>query len=137
MKPFACVERCVRDDRGSSAVEFALAGPAFFAIIFAIFYAGWTALDLNTVHFAVVDAARALQINPKLTQDQLQSLVANRVSGLSGGSGVTVTLIAGAVVSGTQINTVAATYPNSFTIPFIGSYTYNYSTTVNVVVTAS
>ncbi|MDE2383838.1 MAG: hypothetical protein KGO53_04400 [Alphaproteobacteria bacterium] len=111
--------------------------PAFFALAFAIFYAGWTALDMNTVHFAVVDAGRALQLNPKLTQDQLQTMVSSRVKGLSGGSGVTVTLTPGAVVNGAQIDTAAATYPLSFTIPLVGTYTYNYSTSVNVVVYAS
>ena len=134
---FVFANRHFGDDAGSSSVEFALLAPAFFGVVFSIFYAGWTALDMNTVHFAVVDAGRAVQLNPGITQSDVQKLISDQVSSLTGGSNVTVTLTKGAIVNGTQLTTAVANYPLTFTIPLIGTYTYNYSTGVTVVVYAS
>ena len=137
MKIFVSDKRHFRNDAGSSAVEFAIVAPAFLGLVFSIFYAGWTAFDMHTVHFAVVGAGRAVQLNPSLTQSDVQKLITDQVSTLSGGSNVTVTLTKGAIVNGTQLTTAAATYPLTFTIPLIGTYTYNYATGVTVVVYAS
>ena len=125
------------NDRGNAAVEFALVLPAFLGFVFSGYYAGLTAFDMHTVHYSLTKAARALQLNPSLTQSQVQTLVSDGVSKLSGGSGVTITLTKGALANGAQLDTATASYPLTFTVPLIGTYTYNYSTSVTVAVAAS
>ena len=131
-------KRLIGNDSGSVAIEFAMIVPAFIGLIFAGFFAGWTSLNMHSVHYSLTKAGRALQLNPSLTQSDVQKLVSDYVSNLSGsGSGITVTLSKGASSSGTKLDTATASYPLTFTIPLIGTYTYTYTTSVTVVVAAS
>ena len=134
------VKRLNGNEDGSVAVEFAMIVPAFIGFVFAGFYAGWTAFNMHSVHYSLTKAGRALQLNPSLTQSDVQTLVSNSVNNLCGngsGSGVTVTLSKAASSSGAKLDTATASYPLTFTVPLIGTYTYNYSTSVTVVVAAS
>ena len=123
---------------GSVAVEFALILPAFIGLVFAGFYAGWTALNMHSVHYSLTKAGRALQLNPSLTQSDVQKLVSDYITNLSGdGKSVTIKLDKGASSSGAKLDTATASYPLTFTVPLIGTYTYTYTTSVTVVVAAS
>ena len=92
---------------------------------------------MNTVHYALTNAARSYQLNPGLTQSQVQTLVSNSISNLSGGSGVTITLTKGDLANGARLDTATASYPLTFTIPIVGTYSYSYVTSVTVAVAAS
>lgn len=131
-------KRLIGSDRGSVAVEFAMILPAFIGLVFAGFYAGWTSLNMHSVHYSLTKAGRALQLNPSLTQSDVQKLVSDYITNLSGdGKSVTVTLDKGASSSGAKLDTATASYPLTFTVPLIGTYTYTYTTSVTVVVAAS
>ena len=131
-------KRLMGNDSGSVAIEFAMILPAFIGLLFAGFFAGWTSLNMHSVHYSLTKAGRALQLNPNLTQSNVQKLVSDYVGNLSGnGSGITVTLYKAASNSGAKLDTVTASYPLTFTVPLIGTYTYTYTTSVTVVVAAS
>lgn len=131
-------KRLIGNDRGSVAVEFAMILPAFIGLVFAGFYAGWTSLNMHSVHYSLTKAGRALQLNPSLTQSDVQKLVSDYITNLSGdGKSVTITLDKGASSSGAKLDTATASYPLTFTVPLIGTYTYTYTTSVTVVVAAS
>ena len=125
------------NDNGSTSVEFTLVAPVFIAIILSVFGLGFTAMQMHTVHFALVKAARAVSLNSSLTQAQVQTLVTTRMANLTGGSGVTVSVVTTGAGSTNSSKTITANYPITFTVPLVGTYTYNYSTAVTVAITAS
>lgn len=127
----------IRNENGNSTVEFSMILPVFVAFVFAGYFAGLTAFDMHTVHYSLTKAARALQLNPNLTETQFQKLVTDDVSKMSGGNNVTITLTRGLVASGAKLDKAVAKYPLTFTVPMLGTYTYEYTTSVTVVVAAS
>ena len=94
-------------------------------------------MKMHSVHFALVKAARSVQLNPELTTSQVQTIVTNKLSTLSGDTGVTVTVSKAGIVNGYALTTLTATYPVTFEVPFIGRYTYNYSTVMTVTTSAT
>jgi Flp pilus assembly protein TadG len=130
-------KKFIRDSRGNAAVEFALVFPLFLIFIFGTFYIGWVTYGTYTVHHAVVQSARILQLNPTTTQGQLQTFVRSKVDAVGGSSNVTVTLTMGAASNGTQLARATATYPMSFVVPLLGTYSFNYTTSTTVAITAN
>jgi Flp pilus assembly protein TadG len=125
-------------DKGNVSVEFAFVLPIFLIFIFGTFWIGWVTYGTYSVHHALVQSARALQIKPTTTQSELQAIVRGKVDAVGGATNVTVTLNLDPVDStGTQLAHATASYPLSFTVPLLGTYTFNYSTSMTVAVTAS
>ena len=124
-------------DSGSSAVEFALVGPTFLGLVFGVFWIGWVAFCTYSVHHALDIGARALQLKPTTTQNELLNLVRSNVSIGTDSQNITVSLTFDAISSGTQLAHVTATFPLSFSIPFFGVHSINYSASTTVPVFAS
>ena len=124
-------------DCGSSAVEFALVAPAFFGMVIGVFWIGWAAFCTHSVHHALDMSARALQLKPTMSQNDLLTLVRSRVSIGDNAQNITVGLSFDPINSGTQLAHVTAAFPLSFSIPFFGDYSINYSAAVTVPVSAS
>lgn len=127
----------IRDDRGTAAVEFALVMPVFLGLILAIYWAGWVAHCTHSVRFALAEGARALQLKPSITQSALQTLVRNNAYIGQDAAAIGVTLSFDPVSGGAQLAHTTATYPVSVMIPFIGTYSINYSVAMTVAVSAS
>ena len=125
------------DDRGSAAVEFSLVLPTFLVMITGIFWVGWAAQETHNVRFALAEGARALQLKPTLTQTELQTLVRSNVYDGHDPETIAVSLTLDPLSGGVQLAHTTATYPLSFTIPLIGSYSFTYSVSMTVPVTAS
>ena len=51
------------DERGTTAVEFAIVGPIFIALVVGILYLGLCLLLVSSLHFAVEDAARCRSVS--------------------------------------------------------------------------
>lgn len=124
-------------DRASAAVEFALVTPAFLVMIFGVFWMGWVAFCSHSVHHALDLSARALQLKPTSTQDDLLALMRKSVSIGTDAQNITISLKFDPVSSGTQLAHVTAAFPLSVVIPLYGVYSTNYSTSVTVPVTAN
>ena len=131
------VKRYIRDDQGSAAVEFSLVLPAFLVLIAGIFAVGWAAHSTHNVRFALAEGARALQLKPTLTQSELQTLVRSKVYDGHEPEMIDVTLSLSPLSGGVQLAHTTATYPVSFTVPLIGSYSFSYSVSMTVPVSAS
>ena len=130
-------KRYIRDDRGSAAVEFSLVLPAFVVFVAGIFAVGWASQETHNVRFALAQGARALQLKPTLTQTELQTLVRSKVLEGHDPETIDVTLTLDALSGGVQLAHTTATYPLSFTVPLIGSYSFTYSVSMTVPVVAS
>jgi len=130
-------KRYLRDDRGSAAVEFSLVLPTFLVLIAGIFAVGWAAHSTHNLRFALAEGARALQLKPTLTQTELQTYVRSKVYDGHNPEMVNVTLSLSPLSGGVQLAHTTATYPVSIMVPLIGSYSFSYSVSMTVPVTAS
>ena len=57
------------DERGTTAVEFAIVGPIFIALVVGILYLGLCLLLVSSLHFAVEDAARCASVRTTVCKD--------------------------------------------------------------------
>ena len=130
-------KRWIGDDRGTAAVEFSLVLPTFLVLIIGTFWVGWAAQETHNVRFALAEGARALQLKPTLTQTELQTLVRSKVYDGHDPETIDVTLTLDALSGGVQLAHTTATYPLTFTVPLIGSYSFTYSVSMTVPVVAS
>lgn len=130
-------KRYIRDDRGSAAVEFSLVLPTFLVLLAGTFAVGWAAQSTHNLRFALAEGARALQLKPSLTQSQLQTLVRSKVYEGHNPEMVNVTLSLSPLSGGVQLAHTTASYPVNFTVPLIGSYSFSYSVSMTVPVSAS
>ena len=131
------VRRWFGDDKGTAAVEFAFVAPAFLILLVGIFAVGWAAQSTHNVRFALAEGARALQLKPSMTQTQLQTLVRSKVYEAHGPQDVAVSLTFDSVSSGVQLAHTTATYPVGVTVPLLGTYSFTYSVSMTVPVSAS
>lgn len=130
-------KRWSSDDRGTAAVEFSLVLPTILVLIIGIFSVGWAAHSTHNIRFALAEGARALQLKPSITQTELQTLVRSKVHGGHDPENIDVTLTLDPLGGGVQLAHTTATYPVSFTVPLIGSYSFSYSVSMTVPVSAS
>lgn len=125
-------KKFLRDERGSSAIEFAFTFPPLLGLILGILYFGMVNHSMQNVRFGLTEGARALQLNPTMSQSTLQTLVRSRLVFDGDVNSVVVTLAMASVGGGTQVAKATATYPVDFTVPLVGSYSATYSVTVTV-----
>ena len=85
MRPY----RRLADDRGASAVEFALLAPVLFMVVFAIIGFGLAFMQLQTIRGAVREGARISAVGA--TAGEVQAKVAEASTGLVDAGQVTVT----------------------------------------------
>ena len=131
------VKHLICDDRGSAAVEFSLVLPAFLVMVIGTFAVGWAAHSTHNLRFALAEGARALQLNPTLSQSALQTFVRSKFFEGHGPNNVSVTLTVDPLSAGVKLAHTTASYPVTFTVPLVGSYSFSYSVSMTVPVTAS
>src|SRR5262245_39469465 len=61
--------------RGTAAVEFALVCPALFIFLLGIYSVGSVMHCISSVRYALEETARMLQLNPTLTEEDLQDAI--------------------------------------------------------------
>ena len=131
------VKRLIRDEQGSAAVEFSMVAPLFLVMVIGTFAVGWAAHSTHNLRFALAEGARALQLKPTITQSELQTLVRSKVFEAHGPEDVSVTLTIDPLGAGVKLAHTTASYPVTFTVPLVGSYSFSYSVSMTVPVTAS
>jgi Flp pilus assembly protein TadG len=57
------------DERGTTAVEFAIVGPTFIGLVIGILYVCLCLLLVGSLHFAVEDAARCASVKTTVCKD--------------------------------------------------------------------
>ena len=112
-------------ESGSAAVEFAIIGPIFLAIIFTIAVFGKLYFDRQTLQTAVESAGRMIALDSSVTQSQLQTAIQNGL-GAVGNPAVTVTY-GTATINGVSVGHLSATMTRSYSVPFVTSYNMTYT----------
>ena len=100
-------------------------------MLIGVFVLGYSMHCVSSVRLAVEAAARALEINQTMTQDQLTTLVQNKLTGV-GDPNVTIALANDTSVAGVSMKKITATYAFDIVIPLIPTQHVNFSTSVSI-----
>ena len=130
-----CVDRPIgtihRDCRGSTAVEFALLSPVLMLFLLGLFVVGWSIHCSQSVRLALEQGARALQINEKLSEQDVATLVRSKLKDI-GDPDIAVVLSDYVSIPGVRAKNLSVSYGINIPIPFYGAYVATYSTSVKV-----
>ena len=119
--------RFFRDRSGGAALEFALLGPVVLMFLIGFFQVAWAMYCASSVRYALHNSARALVLNPAMTQTDFQTMVKAAVTPLAA-QNVTVTLTKTTPGAGLQLSNATATYNYQIVIPFVPTYNGTFST---------
>jgi Flp pilus assembly protein TadG len=119
--------RFVGDRCGGAALEFALLGPVVLMFLIGFFQVAWAMYCASTVRYALHNSARALVLNPSMSQSDFQSLVKSAVTPLAA-EDVSVTLTKSTGGTNLQLSQATATYSYKIIIPFVPTYNGSFST---------
>jgi Flp pilus assembly protein TadG len=119
--------RFLGDRHGGAALEFAMLGPVFLCFIIGFFQVAWAMYCASSVRYALHNSARALVLNPAMSQTDFQTLVKSAVTPLAA-QNVTVTLNKTTPSAGLQLSTATATYNYQIVIPFVPTYNGQFAT---------
>jgi Flp pilus assembly protein TadG len=119
--------------RGTAAVEFALVCPALFVFLLGIYSVGSVMHCISSVRYALEETARMLQLNPTLTEEELQEAIDTKLANY-GSRAVTVTLTMNVDTDeeGTEIAHLSASYSWLIAVPFIPRYDGAYQQSVDI-----
>ena len=120
-----------RDQRATSAIEFAIVAPLLVGLLIAIITFGWAMNCIHSLRLALEESARALQLNQTLTESQLATMVKTKLQSI-GDPNVTVTLAADTSVPGVTAKRISGVYNFSLVLPFLPTRTLSFSTSVVV-----
>jgi Flp pilus assembly protein TadG len=77
MRPFytkSFPTRLCRDDRGTSAIEFAIVGPIFILLLIGIFYLCMCLAVIGSLHYAVEEGARCASVRTTVCSDDTTTI---------------------------------------------------------------
>jgi Flp pilus assembly protein TadG len=128
VRGFAGLWRC---RCGAAAVEFGFVFPLLIMLVLGIYSVGSVMHSISSVRFALEETARVLQMNPDLTQSDLQEIIDGKLTNY-GKQAVTLTMAVAEDGFGSDIAHLTATYPYSIAIPFIPKYEGAYQQSVEI-----
>ena len=106
----------VRDERGATAVEFALVAPIFLMFVIGMFDLGRLFFIKNTMQYTVEQTARYAMVNPTLTETELETYATTEGDKMFTG----ITFTAEATVVGTvNYRNITASYSFDFLMPLV------------------
>lgn len=108
-------------------LEFALLGPVFLMFLIGFFQVAWAMYCSSSVRYALHNSARALVINPSMTQSDLETMVKSALIPLVAAN-VTVTLTKTSPSNGLQLSQATAVYNYQVVIPFMPVYNGQFTT---------
>ena len=117
----------IGDRSGGAMLEFAMLGPVFIVFIIGFFQVAWAMYSASTVRYALHNSARALVLNPAMSQSDFQTMVKSAVTPLAAPD-VSVSLTKTSPNAGLQLSQATATYSYQIVIPFVPTYHGQFTT---------
>jgi Flp pilus assembly protein TadG len=114
------LRRFLADDKGSTAVEFALVSVAFLSTIFGIFEVGRVYWTYNTMQYAVEQTARYYLVNTSSTNSQLTTYAQGQM-GSNINTGPLTISVAKTTTAGVNQVTITGTYTYAAIVPLLPS----------------
>jgi Flp pilus assembly protein TadG len=121
----------LRCSSGVAAVEFAFVCPLLLILMLGIYSVGSVMHCISSVRFALEQTARMLQMNPALTQSDLQTAIDDKLKNY-GKQAITLTMTVSKDASGSDIARLTASYPYLIAVPFIPKYEGAYQQSVDI-----
>ncbi|WP_162918706.1 TadE/TadG family type IV pilus assembly protein [Taklimakanibacter deserti] len=112
-------------------MEFAFVLPLLLVLILGVYTVGAVMHSISSVRYALEETARTLQMNPKLTQSDLQKAIDGKLVNY-GKQAVTLTMTVQKNDSGSDVARLTASYPYMIAVPFIPKYEGAYQQTVDI-----
>jgi Flp pilus assembly protein TadG len=120
-----------RCSSGTAAVEFAFVFPLLIVLVLGIYSVGSVMHSISSVRYALEETARVLQMNPDLTQSDLQQVIDEKLTSY-GKQAVTLTMAIAKDGFGSDIAHLTASYPYTIAVPFIPKYEGAYQQSVEI-----
>jgi Flp pilus assembly protein TadG len=120
-----------RCSSGVAAIEFAFVCPLVIILMLGTYSVGSVLHCLSSVRYALEETARTLQLNPKLTQSELQKTIDTKLKNF-GKQAVTLTMAVQKDASGSDIARLTASYSYLIAVPFIPKYEGAYIQSVDI-----
>jgi Flp pilus assembly protein TadG len=116
---------------GTTAVEFAFVFPVLLVLLLGIYSVGSVMHCISSVRYALEETARTLQMNPELTQDDLQDAIDAKLHQY-GDQAVTLTMAVETDEEGSNVARLTASYPYLIAVPFVPKYEGAYQLSVDI-----
>jgi len=116
---------------GVAAVEFAFLMPVLIMFVIGTYAIGLTMHRISSVGYALEETARALQLNPNMTDTQLQSTINQNLAPL-GKESVSLTKSVTKDASNADVAILTLSYSYVVDTPFVPVYSGTYTRTANV-----
>ncbi|MFN4037851.1 MAG: TadE/TadG family type IV pilus assembly protein [Erythrobacter sp.] len=110
--------RIAKDKSGVGAIEFAIAAPVLFALIFGIWNTGLILYADNSIRSAVETGARQATIFPRPTEAQIRQVINDRYYGPRMGA-INGPTLAYTVQNGAPVVTITMSYTHETVLPFL------------------
>ena len=115
------LRRYRKNEKGTTAVEFALVSIVFLTIIFAIFEAARIFWTLNTMQYAVEAGTRYVLTNTEASDDDIKTQVLNNVNGIETSATNPVITISHTTLNGVDFIVIDSVYTFTTLLPFVPS----------------
>jgi Flp pilus assembly protein TadG len=120
-----------RCSSGTAAVEFAFVFPLLLVMMVGIYSVGSVLHCISSVRYALEETARMLQMNPALTQGDLQKALETKLTNY-GKEAFTLTMTMQKDAAGSDVARLTASYPYLIAVPFIPKYKGAYQQSVDI-----
>jgi len=120
------------DDRGASAVEFALLAPMLLIFLFGIFQLGLALHYGANVRWALENNARTLLLTPDTTQTQLKTAMLANLSDVPNTGSLAVTLTTDNTDPSAKMLKATSAYTYPLSIPMLPSVDLTFNANVTV-----
>lgn len=121
-----------RDDRGATALEFALILPVLITFLIGVIQVGWAMHCAASVRWALEKDVRTVLLAPTTTADQLKQAMVADLNGLAKPQSLTVTLVADSSNSSSAIIKAKSAFVYDLWIPFLPTRSLNFTATTFV-----
>jgi len=119
LKGITKVRGAVHNERGATAVEFALVAPIFLIFVIGIIDLGRLFYIKNIMQSTVEQSARYAMVNASASQAALEAYAAARAASLFSGITFVADVPGTDVVAGVNYRTITATYTFSYMTPIV------------------
>jgi len=122
----------LRDESGATALEFAILGPLFFLVLFALVNLGWAMHCGSSVRYATEQAARALTLDADATPEAIRADIIAQLTQLADPD-VTVTVTKDRTTTPKlQVADVVTEYRHPIASPWLPDATVDFRTEVTI-----
>jgi Flp pilus assembly protein TadG len=118
----AFLRRLVGDNRGATAVEFALISPFLMLMIFGGVQLGWALHCASSVRWAAEGAARQIMFDPSITAAAVKASIRARLEGVADAEDLDVTVQVVAAGPAGAAAHVTSTYKHRLVVVFLPPY---------------